>query len=57
MEPACGAALAAVYAGVINRLQSEGKLPKQLGPIIIVVCGGYAVNMQRLEEWKKEVGL
>ena len=57
VEPACGAALASIYAGVIQKLQAEEKLPKKLGPVIIVVCGGYGVNNERIEEWKQQVGL
>ncbi|XP_033844077.1 serine dehydratase-like [Periophthalmus magnuspinnatus] len=48
VEMACGAALASVYSGVINRLQKEGRLPLSLGPVVIIVCGGSSVDMQQL---------
>lgn len=48
VEMACGAALAAVYSGVITRLQSEGRLPAVLGPLVVIVCGGSSVNMEQL---------
>ncbi|XP_029972807.1 serine dehydratase-like [Salarias fasciatus] len=50
VEMACGAALAAVYSGVITRLQSEGRLPAALGPLMVIVCGGSSVNMEQLSE-------
>ncbi|XP_072314204.1 serine dehydratase-like [Eucyclogobius newberryi] len=48
VEMACGAALAAVYSGVINRLQTDGCLPVSLGPVVVIVCGGSSVDMQQL---------
>uniref|UniRef100_A0A3B4A024 L-serine ammonia-lyase n=1 Tax=Periophthalmus magnuspinnatus TaxID=409849 RepID=A0A3B4A024_9GOBI len=48
VEMACGAALASVYSGVINRIQKEGRLPLSLGPVVIIVCGGSSVDMQQL---------
>lgn len=55
VEMACGAALAAVYCGVINRLQSEGRLPASLGPVVVIVCGGSSVDMQQLSSLRKKV--
>ncbi|XP_051502563.1 serine dehydratase-like [Myxocyprinus asiaticus] len=49
VELACGAALAAVYSGVIQRLQKEGRLPKPLGPLVMIVCGGGSVNRAQLQ--------
>jgi len=47
VEPACGAALAAVY---------ENAKPLQgLAPIIVIVCGGAGVNRALLEEWNRKV--
>ncbi len=45
VEPACGAALAAVYgrAEPLNGLR----------PVVIIVCGGAGVNLPLLETWKK----
>ncbi|KAF7644865.1 hypothetical protein LDENG_00214400 [Lucifuga dentata] len=48
VEMACGAALAAVYSGVIHRLQDEGCLPTRLGPLLVIVCGGSSINMEQL---------
>lgn len=58
VEPACGAALAAVYSGVLKRLQYEGKLAEQMsGPVIIVVCGGNNISFGQLQRLKKQLGL
>lgn len=55
VEMACGAALAAVYSGLINRLQSEGRLPASLGPVVVIVCGGSGVDMQQLSRLRKKL--
>lgn len=57
VEPACGAALAAVYSGIIKRLQGEGKLAQPLGPVVIVVCGGNNISMEQLWRLKKQLGV
>lgn len=57
VEPACGAALAAVYCDIIKKLQDEDKLAKQLGPVVIVVCGGNNISMEQLWRLKKQLGL
>ncbi|XP_077600944.1 L-serine dehydratase/L-threonine deaminase-like [Stigmatopora nigra] len=57
VEPACGAALAAVYSDVIKRLRDEGQLEKQMGPVVIVVCGGNNISMQELHRLKKQLGI
>ncbi|XP_033829030.1 L-serine dehydratase/L-threonine deaminase-like [Periophthalmus magnuspinnatus] len=57
VEPACGAALAAVYSGIIKKLQDEDKLAKQLGPVVIVVCGGNNISMEQLWMLKKQLGM
>lgn len=48
VELACGASLAAVYSGLIQRLQEEGRLPKLLDPLVMIVCGGGSVNLPQL---------
>jgi len=48
VEPACGAALAAVY-GRAEPLES-------LRPIVVIVCGGAGVSLGLLDEWKKMLG-
>lgn len=55
VEMACGAALAAVYSGLIHRLQDEGRLPAQLGPLLVIVCGGSSVNMEQLTYLKHKL--
>lgn len=57
VEPACGAALAAVYSDVIKRLQNQGKLAQHLGPVVIVVCGGNNISMVELKRLKKLLGI
>lgn len=57
VEPACGAALSAVYNDVIKRLQDEGKLARRLGPVVIVVCGGNNISMEQLRRLKKLLGI
>ncbi|XP_063769355.1 serine dehydratase-like [Pseudophryne corroboree] len=57
VEPACGAALAAVYSGHIQRLQQEGKLEKSLGPVVMIVCGGSAISLSELQNLKSQLGM
>ncbi|KAF6031604.1 SDSL [Bugula neritina] len=52
VEPACGASLAVIYSGDIQKLQGTGKLPKDLDNIVVVVCGGNSVSMQTMESYK-----
>ncbi|XP_053488353.1 serine dehydratase-like isoform X1 [Ictalurus furcatus] len=49
VELACAASLAAVYSGVIQRLQDEGRLRKPLGPLVVIVCGGSSINLAQLQ--------
>ncbi|GKY90870.1 hypothetical protein MPSEU_000059800 [Mayamaea pseudoterrestris] len=53
VEPACGAALAVVYS---KRLRTKlmDSLENKQGPIVIEVCGGSGVNIDLLNEWRKE---
>ena len=53
VELACGASLAAVYSGLIQKLQDEGRLPRPLGPLVVIVCGGSSVNMSQMQHLKK----
>ncbi|XP_035850728.1 serine dehydratase-like [Sander lucioperca] len=55
VEMACGAALAAVYSGLIRRLQDEGLLPTLLGPLLVIVCGGSSVDMEQLTNLKHKL--
>ncbi|XP_048732850.2 L-serine dehydratase/L-threonine deaminase-like [Ostrea edulis] len=56
VEPACGASLAAVYSGILNDLQTQGKLG-QVRSALIVVCGGSGVTLDALYKWKNEYEL
>ncbi|XP_048083927.1 serine dehydratase-like isoform X1 [Alosa alosa] len=55
VEMACGAALAAVYSGLIQRLQGEGQLPRPLGPLVVIVCGGSSVDLAQLMHLKTKL--
>ncbi|KAK7798930.1 hypothetical protein U0070_026022 [Myodes glareolus] len=57
VEPACGAALAAVYSGVVCRLQDEGRLPRPLTSLVVVVCGGSNISLAQLQALKAQLGL
>ena len=39
LEPACGAAVAAVHGGWVAGMEEKGGLQGE-GPIVIVLCGG-----------------
>ena len=47
VEPACGAALAAVYEPV--------EFLKDKSNILIIVCGGVGITMGQLQKWMKQV--
>jgi len=47
VEPACGAALAPVYQGLVG-----GE-----GPVVVVVCGGASATLEALSGWCDAVGL
>ena len=55
--PACGAALSAVYSGVLSQLQREGRLPTTLANVVVIVCGGVGVGPEKIKQWKQEYGL
>ncbi|XP_058889341.1 L-serine dehydratase/L-threonine deaminase-like [Acipenser ruthenus] len=57
VEPACGAALAAVYCNTIRKLQDEGKLSRDLESVVIVVCGGNNITLGQLQRLKEQLGL
>jgi L-serine/L-threonine ammonia-lyase len=44
VEPACGAALAAVYDGAEPLARAQR--------VLVIVCGGAGVSLARLEEWQ-----
>lgn len=56
VEPSCGATLAAIYSGVIKKLQKEGKLGC-IKSALAIVCGGKLVSLDLLQAWKEQFGL
>ncbi|XP_022406442.1 L-serine dehydratase/L-threonine deaminase isoform X1 [Delphinapterus leucas] len=57
VEPACGAALAAIYSNVVQKLQGEGKLCTPLSSLVVIVCGGSNISLAQLPELKKQLGM
>ncbi|XP_062446075.1 serine dehydratase-like [Rhea pennata] len=57
VEPACGAALALLYAGRLRRLRGEGRLPPALASVVVVVCGGSDIHAAELRALKSRLGL
>ncbi|XP_008570814.1 PREDICTED: serine dehydratase-like [Galeopterus variegatus] len=56
VEPACGAALAAIYSGLLGRLQTEGRLRPPLTSVVVIVCGGNNIDSQELQALKTQLG-
>ncbi|PSN41506.1 L-serine dehydratase/L-threonine deaminase [Blattella germanica] len=55
VEPGCGAALAAVYSGLLTKLYNNGKLPQLAsGPAVVIVCGGRCVSTRLLQSWSNQ---
>ncbi|XP_058137383.1 L-serine dehydratase/L-threonine deaminase [Dasypus novemcinctus] len=57
VEPACGAALAAVYSHVVQKLQGEGKLCAPLSSVVVIVCGGSNISLAQLRALKEQLGM
>uniref|UniRef100_H0XD99 L-serine dehydratase/L-threonine deaminase n=1 Tax=Otolemur garnettii TaxID=30611 RepID=H0XD99_OTOGA len=57
VEPACGAALAAVYSRVVQKLQGEGKLQVPLRSLVVIVCGGSNISLAQLRALKEQLGM
>nr|XP_026267863.1 L-serine dehydratase/L-threonine deaminase [Urocitellus parryii] len=57
VEPACGAALAAVYSHVVKKLQGEGKLRVPLSNLVVIVCGGSNISLAQLWSLKEQLGM
>jgi len=52
VEPACGVSLAVAYGGILpNLLLNTGKEITNMGPVVIIVCGGNDTNLQILTEF------
>jgi len=52
VEPACGAALSAVYTGIAKNVIELHDAKNK--PIVVIVCGGCAVSIESLNEWKNK---
>ncbi|NWZ83540.1 SDSL protein, partial [Poecile atricapillus] len=57
VEPACGAPLAVLYSGRLQRLQSQGRLRTPLGSVLLVVCGGSNIHTGQLRDLKSQLGM
>ncbi|XP_075625725.1 serine dehydratase-like isoform X1 [Balearica regulorum gibbericeps] len=57
VQPACGAALALLYMGRLQRLQREGRLRTPLASVVVVVCGGSSIQVAQLRALKSQLGL
>ncbi|KAM5237748.1 L-serine dehydratase/L-threonine deaminase [Ctenodactylus gundi] len=57
VEPACGAALGAVYGHVLRRLQAEGRLRTPLTSVVVIVCGGSNISLAQLQALKQQLGM
>jgi L-serine/L-threonine ammonia-lyase len=64
VEPACGAALAAVYEHLFTSAQpvtvtaaAQSGAPLLLGhgPVVVLVCGGNLASPEALEQWQRDV--
>jgi len=49
----CGAALAAGYGDTLQQLVNNGELSLDNGHIVLIVCGGSAVTVDTMIQWKK----
>lgn len=56
VEPACGAALAAIYSGLLGKLQAEGHLCPSPAPVVVIVCGGNSIDSGELQALKAQLG-
>ncbi|XP_065831246.1 serine dehydratase-like [Oscarella lobularis] len=60
VEPACGAALAAIYEPhFLVDLQEKGRLSssQNLDNVVCIVCGGNGISIELLLKWKRDLGL
>ena len=57
VELACGAALAGCYGDSIQQLVDNGEISLDNGNIVLVVCGGSAVSIDTLIQWKNTLTL
>lgn len=52
-----GIGMSALYSGVINSLQKEGKLPGGQLRVVVIVTGGNEVTLEEVGRWKGLFGL
>nr|XP_060641425.1 serine dehydratase-like [Anolis sagrei ordinatus]XP_060641426.1 serine dehydratase-like [Anolis sagrei ordinatus] len=57
VEAACGASLAFIYSGCLQRIQEEGRLSQQLDSVVLIVCGGNSIRMEELQAMKNQLGM
>ncbi|XP_042297440.1 serine dehydratase-like [Sceloporus undulatus] len=57
VEAACGASVAFLYSGYLQKLQKEGRLSRQLDSVVLIVCGGNAIQMEELQAMKNQLGM
>eukprot|EP00794_Sanderia_malayensis_P013910 gene13910-15359_t len=57
VQPACGAALAAVYGNAIKTLQEEKKLGDDIRNVLVIVCGGQGITIKKLLQLKEQFNL
>lgn len=57
VESACGAPLAVLYSGRLQRLQQEGRLRTPLDSVVLVVCGGSNTHTAQLRALKSQLGM
>ena len=52
VETSCGTALSAVYKGLVNKVINEFDVKQKA--IVVIVCGGAAIDLNSLNRWKHE---
>jgi len=57
VETACGAALAALYTGLVRKLFKQNSEKYTDGPVIVIVCGGCALTLDELIQFKEQFNL
>ncbi|XP_072049554.1 serine dehydratase-like [Amphiura filiformis] len=57
VQVACGATLAGIYEDIIPKLQKDGKLKENIESAVVIVCGGAAITLQALLDYKNIVGI
>jgi L-serine/L-threonine ammonia-lyase len=57
VEPACGAALSAVYERAPPLLAACAAAPDGAAGVVVEVCGGGVVDLRTLSQWASEFGV